>query len=65
NNKELQDYIFMDAVSTKEEASIFSGRGVGLSLLRKTLNELNGTITVDSGSWGTHFQIKVPRYFRM
>ncbi|MGZ3786668.1 MAG: response regulator, partial [Bdellovibrio sp.] len=46
NNKELQDYIFMDAVSTKEEASIFSGRGVGLSLLRKTLNELNGTITV-------------------
>lgn len=60
---QLIEYIFIDAVSTKEETTIFSGRGVGLALIKKTITDLNGSIKVETGLWGTRFHILIPRYF--
>jgi chemotaxis protein histidine kinase CheA len=40
--------LFSDGLSTKEEASDVSGRGVGLAALRDTVRELGGRIEVSS-----------------
>jgi two-component system chemotaxis sensor kinase CheA len=45
---ELVDALFADGVSTKDEVSELSGRGVGMSALRAVAHEEGGTITISS-----------------
>jgi two-component sensor histidine kinase/HPt (histidine-containing phosphotransfer) domain-containing protein len=45
---ELVDALFADGLSTNDEVSEISGRGVGLSALQETVRHLGGTIQVDS-----------------
>lgn len=45
---ELVDALFADGVSTKDEVSDLSGRGVGMSALRAVAREEGGTITIQS-----------------
>ena len=47
-DKEIINYIFEPNFSTKEKASIYSGRGVGLAEVKEELNKLGGTIEVYS-----------------
>ena len=42
------ELLFVDGLSTRTEASLVSGRGVGMSALRDAIQELEGTMTVDS-----------------
>jgi len=53
--EELREAIFEAGVSTKGE-----GRGMGLSIVRKTLEEFGGTITLEPGD-ETCFVVTVPR----
>jgi two-component system chemotaxis sensor kinase CheA len=45
---DLVEALFADGLSTKDEVSAVSGRGVGLSALRKTVKDLGGNIQVES-----------------
>lgn len=46
--EEALNLIFLPGFSTKEEASDLSGRGVGMDVVRTTIERLNGSISVAS-----------------
>lgn len=53
--------IFMPGFSTKEQISDVSGRGVGMDVVKTRINQLNGTVFIDSKlGEGTKIEIKVP-----
>jgi len=54
------DHIFQPGFSTKEEVSEFSGRGVGLDVVKTSIEELGGTVTVRSTpGQGSSFEILI------
>jgi two-component system chemotaxis sensor kinase CheA len=65
-NKVLTDVeafnlIFEPGFSTAKQITSISGRGVGLDVVRRQIDELNGTVTVNSEHGkGTKFIIKLP-----
>ncbi|MDR0323324.1 MAG: chemotaxis protein CheA [Treponema sp.] len=65
-NKVLTDVeafnmIFDPGFSTAAQITSISGRGVGLDVVRRQIDELNGTVTVNSERGkGTKFVIKLP-----
>ncbi|MGD9679091.1 MAG: ATP-binding protein [Vulcanibacillus sp.] len=64
SDKQILDLVFYDEFSTKEETSIFSGRGVGLSAIKNETLNLQGDIQVISKiGLGTTFIIKIPIIF--
>ena len=55
------DMIFMPGLSTKEEVTEVSGRGVGMDAVKDEVNNLKGEIKVNSKiDEGTTFIIKLP-----
>lgn len=55
------DLIFHPGFSTKEKVTDVSGRGVGMDVVRKTIERLKGKIETTSAlGKGSHFQIKLP-----
>lgn len=60
-DKSLFSYIFLPGFSTKDEATEFSGRGVGMDVVHKSVEKLGGSIFVDSQQGqGTVFTIRIP-----
>ena len=58
---EAYNLIFEPGFSTAKEITAISGRGVGLDVVRRSIEKLNGTVTVDSTRGkGTKFTIKLP-----
>ena len=53
---DMRQSIFEAGVSTKGE-----GRGMGLSIVKETLDAYGGTITCDSGAMETAFSVTVPK----
>ncbi len=61
SNIDLYDLLFHPGFSTKDQADNFAGRGVGLDVVKTNLNEIRGTITIDSTiGKGTSFTIRLP-----
>ncbi len=61
DKKDCFNLIFMPGFSTKEEISDVSGRGVGMDVVRSRINQLNGSVDIDSTvGMGTTLTIKVP-----
>ncbi|MCG7499134.1 chemotaxis protein CheA [Vibrio sp. Of7-15] len=61
SNKECYNLIFAPGFSTKTEISDISGRGVGMDVVKTAINQLNGSIDIDSEMGkGTRITIKVP-----
>ncbi|MBO9607936.1 MAG: hypothetical protein J7639_18385 [Paenibacillaceae bacterium] len=58
--EEQRMLVFRDGFSTKQIVTGLSGRGVGLSAVRKALERLNGTIRVESSEEGTSFHFVIP-----
>jgi two-component system chemotaxis sensor kinase CheA len=55
------DLIFMPGLSTKQEITDVSGRGVGMDVVKTKINQLNGMINIDSTlGKGTTLTIRVP-----
>ncbi len=53
--------IFMFGMSTRQNVSEMSGRGVGMNVVKREIENLNGTIEVFSELYrGTKFEIRVP-----
>ncbi|MDP5032722.1 chemotaxis protein CheW [Paraglaciecola sp.] len=58
---EAFNLIFAPGFSTKTEISEVSGRGVGMDVVKTKINQLNGTVKIDSRlGIGTTLEIKVP-----
>ncbi|MEE9356384.1 MAG: chemotaxis protein CheA [Methylococcaceae bacterium] len=61
DSKECYNLIFMPGFSTKTEISDVSGRGVGMDVVKTRINQMNGTVEVDSKlGQGSKIIIKVP-----
>ena len=58
---ETYDLLFHPGFSTRDEADDFAGRGVGMDVVRTSLAEIRGSITIDSEMGrGTSFTIRLP-----
>ena len=61
SDKEAYSYIFMPGFSTNEKVTEFSGRGVGMDVVRSNIEKVGGSVFVDSTpGQGTVVQIKIP-----
>ena len=60
-DKESYGLIFQPGFSTKEEISDVSGRGVGMDVVKTRIEQLNGSVDIDSRKgYGSKIIIKVP-----
>ncbi|MBW4690206.1 MAG: response regulator [Lyngbya sp. HA4199-MV5] len=58
---DMYDLLFHAGFSTKDQADDFSGRGVGMDVVRTSLSEIRGAINTDSTyGKGTTFTIRLP-----
>ena len=61
SNEELAGLIFQPGFSTREQASAVSGRGVGMDIVSKTIEQLHGRVDVDSVvGQGTSIRLSIP-----
>jgi len=61
SRQELYQLIYHPGFSTKDEADLLSGKGVGMDVVLTSLSEIRGTITTDSNEGkGTTFTIRLP-----
>jgi two-component system, chemotaxis family, sensor kinase CheA len=59
--REIYQLIWMPGLSTAEKVTEVSGRGVGMDIVRSKIEELNGSIDIDSElGRGTTLTIKLP-----
>ena len=59
---ELIDLIFLPGMSTTNQATEVSGRGIGLDIVRSNIEQLNGTVSINTRvNQGTIFTIQLPR----
>ncbi len=59
--QEKLELIMMPGFSTAEKVSEFSGRGVGMDVVRTNINKLGGQVDISSETGkGTSFRIKLP-----
>ena len=60
-DEEIYDYIFHPGFSTNEEITDVSGRGVGMDVVKTTVESLDGSVNVDSTlGEGTTVSIRLP-----
>ena len=61
SDTEALDLIFMAGGSTKEEATELSGRGVGMDIVKKNIESINGFVDLQSEvGKGTTFSLRLP-----
>ena len=61
SDKEVYSLIFLPGFSTKDSVTEFSGRGVGMDVVRRNINQIGGSVSVESepGKGTTHI-IRIP-----
>ena len=61
DRKEIFDLIFLPGLSTKEEASEISGRGIGMSIVKERLAPFGGFVEIESErNVGTTYSLTLP-----
>ncbi|CAM4212531.1 chemotaxis protein CheA [Pseudoalteromonas ostreae] len=61
DDDEINELIFMPGFSTADEVSDISGRGVGMDVVRRNIQSLNGSVEVSSAAGvGSTFTIRLP-----
>jgi two-component system chemotaxis sensor kinase CheA len=60
-DKEIYHLIMLPGFSTNEVVTEFSGRGVGMDVVRQNIEKIGGSVSVDSKfGYGSVFTIKIP-----
>lgn len=60
-DKEIFNMVMLPGFSTNTEVTEYSGRGVGMDVVRQSIEKIGGTVSVDSKKGeGTNFIIKIP-----
>ncbi|NJL37293.1 MAG: hybrid sensor histidine kinase/response regulator [Leptolyngbyaceae cyanobacterium SM1_4_3] len=58
---DVYDLLFHHGFSTKDRADDLSGRGIGMDVVRTSLNEIRGVVNIDSTvGKGTTFTVRLP-----
>ena len=61
NEQQLLSYLFKPSISTKDDISDVSGRGVGLDVVARNIAELRGTVKlINRPGQGLTFEISIP-----
>lgn len=61
SQEEIVDLLFVPGFSTSEEVSDVSGRGVGLDVVKRKIESINGSIEIETEiNKGTKFIIRIP-----
>ena len=61
SEREIQNMILLPGFSTNDVVTEYSGRGVGMDVVKSNLSKMGGTLTVESKKGvGTSFIIKIP-----
>ena len=61
SKKEALALVMMPGFSTKEQVTEFSGRGVGMDVVKKNIEKIGGTVTMNSDlGTGTSIVFKIP-----
>ncbi len=61
NDEQIHDLVFRPGFSTAAEITDISGRGVGMDVVRRNIQELNGSVEVESTPGvGSTFTIRLP-----
>ncbi len=61
SDKEIFDMLFAPGLSTNEKVSEISGRGVGMDVVKKNIDDLHGSVDIISEAGkGSTFRIKLP-----
>lgn len=61
NRRDVFNLLFLPGFSTRTEVSEYSGRGVGLDVVKTNIGQLSGVIDVDSAEGqGTSFMVTLP-----
>jgi chemosensory pili system protein ChpA (sensor histidine kinase/response regulator) len=61
SDADVMSLVFLQGLSTAEKVTDVSGRGVGMDIVRDTVQKLRGTISIDSTpNEGTTFTIRLP-----
>jgi two-component system chemotaxis sensor kinase CheA len=59
--QELHQLIFEPGFSTAEKVTELSGRGVGMDVVRRRVEDLHGTVEINSSEWmGTTVELRLP-----
>ncbi len=59
--KELLEYLFHPSFSTREDISAISGRGVGLDVVRRNIQDLRGSVQlINRPGQGVTFEFQIP-----
>ena len=59
--KEIHQFIFLPGFSTNEQVTSYSGRGVGMDVVSTNLEEVGGSVLVESSPGeGSVFTLKIP-----
>ncbi len=59
--KEIFNMVMLPGFSTNTEVTEYSGRGVGMDVVRQSIEKIGGNVSVDSKAGeGTNFIIKIP-----
>jgi signal transduction histidine kinase len=60
--EDLEEVLFADGISSRDEVTELSGRGVGMGAVREACASLGGTIAIDSAvGAGTRITMRLPR----
>lgn len=61
DDQDIYNFIFAPGFSTASKVTDISGRGVGMNVVKETVNELNGNVTIETEkSMGTRFVLTFP-----
>ncbi len=61
SDREVYDFLLMPGFSTNEEVTEYSGRGVGMDVVKKNVEKVGGDVTIDSElGEGTKIVFKIP-----
>ncbi|HEX5227425.1 MAG TPA: chemotaxis protein CheA, partial [Bryobacteraceae bacterium] len=61
SDQRIRELVFLPGFSTAEKVTGLSGRGVGMDVVKKNVEALNGSVSLTSAAGvGTTFRIKIP-----
>ena len=61
SDADVMSLVFLQGLSTADKVTDVSGRGVGMDIVRDTVQKLRGTVSIDStANEGTTFTIRLP-----